>query len=113
LCTLGGETATGKVQVNLVTPTYLGFYNTSDYNEVNTSTFIKKIKDSITMSETIENTVAGSYLWIVTPLTVNSVATDPGFTYKVEMIFAGTIDGIKYYRSNSAIDISNLTYYIK
>ena len=112
-CTLGGETAIGKVQVNLVTPTYLGFYNTSDYNEVNTSTFIKKIKDSITMSETIENTIPGSYLWIVTPLTVNSVATDPGFTYKVEMILAGTIDGIKYYRSNSAIDISNLTYYIK
>ena len=65
------------------------------------------------MTETIENTIAGSYLWIITPLNLNLVATDPGFTYKVETILAGSKDGIKYYRSNSAIDVSNLTYYIK
>ena len=112
-CTLGEETATGRVQVNLVLPTYIGFYNTSDYNEVNISSLTKKIKDSISMTETIENTIAGSYLWIITPLNLNLVATDPGFTYKVETILAGSKDGIKYYRSNSAIDVSNLTYYIK
>lgn len=112
-CALGEETATGKVQVNLVLPTYIGFYNSSDYNEVNTSSLTKKIKESISMTETIENTVTGSYLWIITPLNLNLVAMDPGFTYKVETILAGNKDGMKYYRSNSAIDVSNLTYYIK
>ena len=112
-CTLGEETAAGRVQVNLVLPTYIGFYNSSNYSEVDITSFTKRIKDSISMTETIENTVAGSYLWIVTPLNLNSVATDPGFTYKVETTLAGSINGIKYYRSNSAIDVSNLTYYIK
>lgn len=112
-CTLGQETATGKVQVNLVLPTYIGFYDSSNFNEVNTSSLTKKVKDSISMTETVENTISGSYLWIVSPYNVNYVATDPGFTYKVEMVFAGSKNGFKYYRSNSAIDISNLTYYIK
>ena len=112
-CTLGEETVTEKIQVNLVLPTYIGFYNSSDYNEVNISSLTKKIKDSISMTETIENTVSGSYLWIITPLNLNLVATDPGFTYRVKTILVGTANGFNYYRSNSAIDVSNLTYYIK
>jgi hypothetical protein len=65
------------------------------------------------MNKTLENTISGSYLYIITPLPVNVVATDPGFTYKVKMILIDSIDGLNYYRSNSAVDISNLTYYIK
>lgn len=112
-CTLGEEVASGKVQVNVVFPTYIGFFNSDNFQEVNTTSFIKIVKDSIQTNATVENTISGSYLWIISPYTLNYVATDPGFTYKVEMVLEGTSGGLKYYKSNSAIDVSNLTYYIK
>jgi hypothetical protein len=68
---------------------------------------------NITMTETLQNNVSGNYLWIVSPYNLQKVATDSGFVYEVKMVTINTINGLKYYRSNSALDISNLTYYIK
>ena len=65
------------------------------------------------MTESIQNVVEGSYLWIVSPYQVSMVATDPGFTYRVRMLAVENNTGLYYYRSSSAIDVSHLTYYIK
>ena len=108
-----GKSASAQTDVNIVLPTYYGFSQETNINNLDLSTLTKEVRLSITMNKTLENTVAGSYLYIVTPLSVNAVATDPGFTYKVKMILIDSIDGLNYYRSNSAIDISDLTYYIK
>ena len=105
---------TNSTTVRVILPTYIGFSSEpEDKSLVDLSTLTKKVKTSISMTETIENTVSGSYLYIITPLTVSLVATDPGFTYKVTMLNKGTLNGFNYYRSSSAVDISNLTYYIK
>lgn len=112
-CQSGSETASAKGSVNFVLPTYYGFDNTDNYNSVDLSKLTKKIKSSISSTETLENLIAGSYLWIVSPFTLDMAATDPGYTYRVAMNSMGSKDGLNYYRSNSAVDISNLTYYIK
>ena len=108
------QVTTDSTTVRIILPTYIGFSSEpEDKALVDLSTLTKKVKTSISMTETIENTVSGSYLYIITPLTVSLVATDPGFTYKVTMLNKGTLNGFNYYRSSSAVDISNLTYYIK
>ena len=111
--TFEGESVSTKVSVKLIHPTYMGFDITNDWNEVNLSKLSKKLRSSISATETINNPIAGSYLWIISPYTVNQVATDPTYFYKVTMFYAGSKNGLQYYRSNSAIDVSNLTYYIK
>lgn len=111
-CQYQNEQDSTSVKVNIVKPTYIGF-NINESIDVDLSTLTKKIQTSIGMTETISNQIAGSYLWIVSPYQLNSVATDPSYTYKVAMVTIGNSNELNYYRSNSPIDISNLTYYIK
>lgn len=94
-------------------PTYIGFLNTDNVQEVVLSELNKKILPNISMTETLNNTIKGSYLWIISPYAINKIATDPGFTFNVSMDLVTTINDLNYYRSSSQIDISNLTYYIK
>ena len=112
-CTYNQEKSTGQTSVNFVLPTYLGFSLSDNSTDLNLSLLSKKIKSNIQMQELIQNSVYGSYLWIVSPFTLNKVATDAGYTYEVKMLLLDNKDGLYYYRSNSAVDISHLTYYIK
>lgn len=107
------ETATCSGSVNITLPTYIGFSSAETAETVNLQDLTKKIVSGLTMTETLQNNVSGNYLWIVSPYNLQKVATDQGFIYEVKMVSMNTIDGLKYYRSNSALDISNLTYYIK
>ena len=113
VCTYGEETATCSGTVNIVLPTYLGFSSVTTSNELDISSLSKRIVSNISMTESIQNVTEGSYLWIVSPFVVQRVATDPGFTYKVSMLAVDNKNGLYYYRSSSAIDVSHLTYYIK
>lgn len=112
-CTKGQEEASSSTSVSIVLPIYIGFSLSENEQNIDLSKFLKRVKSNIQMTESIQNTIAGSYLWIISPFTVNQVATDPGFTYKVKMNAVQNINGLYYYRSNSAVDISYLTYYIK
>ena len=107
------ETATCSGSVNITLPTYIGFSSAETAETVNLQDLNKKIVSGLTMTETLQNNVSGNYLWIVSPYNLQKVATDPGFIYGVNMTNINNINGLKYYKSNSAIDISNLTYYIK
>lgn len=112
-CVYGEESVTETIQVNFVLPTYIGF-NTADLAEnVNLNTLSKRIKSDIKFNESIQNVTPRSYLWVVSPFIVNKVALDPGFTYNVRMLAMDNREGLYYYRSSSAIDVSHLTYYIK
>lgn len=112
-CTYGEETVTCSGSVNLTLPTYIGFSAASTSYELNLSSLSKKIVSGISMTQSLQNVVSGNYLWIVSPYRVNNVATDPGFTYKVAMLAVDNVNGLYYYRSSSALDVSHLTYYIK
>lgn len=112
-CTYGEEEETASNSVNLVLPTYIGFDSAETAQDLDMSKLLKRVKSNIQMTESLQNTVAGNYLWIISPYPVNNVATDPGFTYKVRMLAIENNTGLYYYRSSSAIDISHLTYYIK
>lgn len=107
------ETATCSGSVNITLPTYIGFSLAETAETVNLQDLTKKIVSGLTMTETLQNNVSGNYLWIVSPYNLQKVATDQGFIYEVKMASMNTINGLKYYRSNSALDVSNLTYYIK
>ena len=107
------ETATCSGSVNITLPTYIGFSSAETAEAVNLQDLTKKIISGLTITEILQNNVSGNYLWIVSPYNLQKVATDQGFTYEVKMVTMNTINGLKYYRSNSALDISNLTYYIK
>ena len=113
ICRYGEETVNCSASVNMTLPTYIGFSTEENSNNLNLSTLAKKIKSSIDMTESLQNTTYGSYLWIVSPYKVNAVSTDPGFTYKVKMLAIDNANGFYYYRSSSALDVSHLTYYIK
>ena len=113
VCTYGEETATCNGSVNITLPTYFGFSSVDSLDLLNLGDLTKRLLSGISMSQTIQNSTSGNYLWIVSPYTLNAVATDQGFTYRVAMTSAGSKDGLYYYRSNSAIDVSNLTYYIR
>lgn len=112
-CYYKNETATCSGSTNITLPTYIGFSSSETAENVNLQNLTKKIMSNITMTETLQNNVSGNYLWIVSPYNLQKVATDSGFVYEVKMVTINTINGLKYYRSNSALDISNLTYYIK
>ena len=112
-CKLGLEEVTGQATVNFVLPSYLGFSTTELPENLDLSLLSKRIKSETSYAEAIQNITPGSYLWIVSPFIVNNVATDPGYTYKVRMLAMDHRDGLYYYRSSSAIDVSHLTYYIK
>lgn len=112
-CTYGEETANCSATITLTLPTYLGFSTAQEAAYLNLSVLSKKIVSKIQMTESLQNTVKGNYLWIVSPYRVTDVATDPGFTYKVKMLAINNINGLYYYRSSSALDVSHLTYYIK
>lgn len=112
-CHYGEETATCSGTVNITLPTYFGFSLAETSGQLNLSDLSKKILSSVTMTESLQNTVTGNYLWIISPYRVEMVATDPGFTYKVKMLAMDNINGLYYYRSSSALDVSHLTYYIK
>lgn len=107
------ETATCSGSVNITLPTYIGFSSAETAEAVSLQDLTKKIVSGLTMTETLQNNVSGNYLWIVSPYNLQKVATDQGFIYEVKMVSMNTINGLKYYRSNSALDVSNLTYYIK
>ena len=112
-CKRGLEEVTETTSIDFVLPTYIGFNVSEDSTNLNLNTLSKRIKSDIKFSEAIQNVDAGSYLWIVSPFNVNKVAVDEGFTYIVRMVCVDNRDGLYYYRSNSAIDVSHLTYYIK
>lgn len=112
-CQYNGESASASATTTQIDPTYIGFANTNNAQNVVLAELDKKILSKISMTETLNNTVEGTYLWIISPFTLTKVATDPGFTFDVSMDLAATINGLKYYRSSSQIDISNITYYIK
>ena len=112
-CNYNGETASAQVTTNQVDGTYIGFSSASEAQDVVLSNLNKKILSNISMTQNLQNQVEGNYLWIVSPYTLNMVATDPGFTFSVSMESAVTLNGLKYYRSSSQLDISNITYYIK
>lgn len=112
-CTYGEETANCSATITLTLPTYLGFSTAEEAAYLDLNVLSKKIVSKIQMTESLQNNVKGNYLWIVSPYRVTDVATDPGFTYKVKMLAINNINGLYYYRSSSALDISHLTYYIK
>jgi hypothetical protein len=66
-CYYGEETATCSGTVNLVLPTYLGFSSEETPENLNFQDFTKKVVANMTMTESLENTVSGNYLWIVSP----------------------------------------------
>ena len=112
-CTYGEETANCSATITLTLPTYLGFSTAEEAAYLDLNVLSKKIVSKIQMTESLQNNVKGNYLWIVSPYRVTDVATDPGFTYKVKMLAINNINGLYYYRSSSALDVSHLTYYIK
>ena len=112
-CVYGDEEITASNSVNFVLPTYIGFDTAEVAETLDMSKLLKRVKSNIQMTESIQNVVEGSYLWIVSPYQVSMVATDPGFTYRVRMLAVENNTGLYYYRSSSAIDVSHLTYYIK
>ena len=112
-CTYGEETANCSATITLTLPTYLGFSTAQEATYLDLNVLSKKIVSKIQMTESLQNNVKGNYLWIVSPYRVTDVATDPGFTYKVKMLAINNINGLYYYRSSSALDVSHLTYYIK
>lgn len=112
-CTYGEETANCSATITLTLPTYLGFSTAEEAAYLDLNVLSKKVVSKIQMTESLQNTVKGNYLWIVSPYRVTDVATDPGFTYKVKMLAINNINGLYYYRSSSALDVSHLTYYIK
>ena len=112
-CTYGEETVNCSATITLTLPTYLGFSTVEEAAYLDLSALSKKVVSNIQMTESLQNTVKGNYLWIVSPYRVTDVATDPGFTYKVKMLAINNINGLYYYRSSSALDVSHLTYYIK
>ena len=112
-CTYGEETANCSATIILTLPTYLGFSDAQNTNYLDLNVLSKRIVSNIQMTESLQNTVKGNYLWIVSPYRVTAVATDQGFTYKVKMLAINNINGLYYYRSSSALDVSHLTYYIK
>lgn len=112
-CTYGEETANCSATITLTLPTYLGFSTAQEAAYLDLNVLSKKILSKIQMTESLQNNVKGNYLWIVSPYRVTDVATDPGFTYKVKMLAINNINGLYYYRSSSALDVSHLTYYIK
>lgn len=112
-CTYGEETANCSATITLTLPTYLGFSTAEETAYLDLNVLSKKVLSKIQMTESLQNTVKGNYLWIVSPYRVTDVATDPGFTYKVKMLALNNINGLYYYRSSSALDVSHLTYYIK
>lgn len=112
-CKLGLEEVTETVSVDFVLPTYIGFNTSDNSTNLDLNTLSKRIKANTQFSEAIQNVDAGSYLWIVSPFNVHKVATDEGYTYVVRMLNIDYKDGLYYYRSSSAIDVSHLTYYIK
>lgn len=110
---VNGTTVSSSTSMQIVRPTYIGFSSASTASNVSLSNLTKSVVTQVSATKTLSNTVNGNYLWIVTPYILNTVATDQGFTYTVEMSKEGTIDGLNYYRSVQSIDVSNLTYYIK
>lgn len=112
-CQYKSETASGNASANLVFPTYIGFSSEENPNNIDLNSLQKKIVSNLNMTETLQNDVAGNYLWIITPHTLKNVATDQGFTYIVKMNTENPLMGLNCYRSSSKIDVSNLTYYIK
>ena len=112
-CTYGEETANCSATITLTLPTYLGFSTAEETTHLDLNVLSKKVLSNIQMTESLQNTVKGNYLWIVSPYRVTNVSTDPGFTYKVKMLAINNINGLYYYRSSSALDVSHLTYYIK
>ena len=113
VATLGSEVASITKTSTSVRPTYLGFSTESNASDLDLSNFIKVIQGSISMRRTLDNSVAGSYLWIITQFNIQKVAVDENFTYTVSMDNPITINGLKYYRSKQQIDKCELTYYIK
>ena len=109
--TKNGKTASSSASTTFVKPTYYGF--DSSETSPTLSNLIKEVKTTISTTKTLNNTVAGNYLWIVSPFNLNTVATDAGFTYVVSMERIKQEDNLNFYRSTLAIDVCNLTYYIK
>lgn len=96
-----------------IPPSYIGFSLEENPNNLDLNNFNKKFLLKLEFSEQIPNTESGSYLWIISPYALNKVAVDEGFTYPVKMNPIEYKNGLHYYRSNSKIDVCNLTYYIK
>lgn len=92
--------------------TYIGF-GVENINELKLNSLTAKHLENIKMTETINNRVRGNHLWIISPYTLHKVATDENFTFEVKMNLVAYKSGLRYYRSNSKVDICNLTYYIK
>lgn len=99
---------------SLYTPpiTYIGF-GSENINDLNIGLFIKRYQEHIRMEETVQNEIFGNHLWIISPFALHKVATDKNFTFEVKMNPVAYKDGLHYYRSNSKVDVCNLTYYIK
>lgn len=113
VATYRGKSVSASKNITVVRPTYYGFDEHTAAADVQLQSFTKRLLTSAQMSQSINNNTAGRYLWIVTPFTINKIATDSGFTYTVENSLIATIDGLNYYRSSASVDISELTYYIK
>lgn len=111
--TKNNESNSASASTNLVLPSYIGFDVAESVDNVNFYNLTKEIKNTISNTKTIENRTSGSYLWIISPYVLNRVATDSGFTYVVNMQSLGNTGGLNYYRSVRAVDVSNLTYYVK
>ena len=112
VATYNGSTVSASTSITVIRATYMGFSFTDD-TTVNLAQLNKYAMTSISTNKTLNNNTNGRYLWIVTPHNVNTIATDAGFTYTVDMVSLGTVDGLKYYRSALSVDVCNLTYYIR
>lgn len=92
--------------------TYIGF-GTENIDELNLNSLIVRYQENIRMTEIVPNDTWGYHLWIVSPFALHKVATDENFSFEVKMNAVAYKNGLHYYRSNSKVDICNLTYYIK
>lgn len=92
--------------------TYIGF-GTENINDLNLNSLIVRYQETIKMTEVIPNDTWGNHLWIISPFALHKVATDENFSFEVKMNAVAYRDGLHYYRSNSKVDVCNLTYYIK
>lgn len=98
--------------INVLPSNYIGF-GVENINELNLNSLIIRHQENIKMTEIVRNEIKGNHLWIVSPYVLHKVATDENFTLEVKMNPVAYKDGLHYYRSNSKVDICNLTYYIK
>lgn len=124
------QTLSKSVTCSIVRPTYFGLSTASTRDELSISSLQNKtIISSFGSLQnptvfTVQNNVAGSYIWVVSPCSITKVgskyqiATDPSFFATVDIdpdsVYTDSTTGLHYYRSVQKLDIGEpIDYYIR